>query len=208
MTASDGLFSVLFVCTGNLVRSPIALESARSRWSALDPSIRFSSAGTYAIDGAIPPEMAITAADQIGVNVRNHRAQALTPEMVHSSDLILVAERSHRAEIASMVPASSKYVFTLVQFARIATALQASPYAIANPVEDREAALGFVSAVAQSRELSSIDGPDLDDIDDPFGRRQTDYDRAAARIDGAVNHLLSALRGSRRFVVNSSRIPG
>lgn len=194
MAQKDAVLSILFVCTGNLVRSPIAKLTAMTRWSSLEPQIEFSSAGTYALTGAPPPAEAIIAADQIGVNIRGHRATLLTEDLIHSADLILVAERSHRAEIAALVPASSKYVFTIEQFARIATALQGSEFAITAPLASRETALAFVSAVAQSRDLAPVAIPSDDDIDDPYRLFQADYDRAAVQIESAVNRTLWAFR--------------
>lgn len=89
-------YNVLFVCTGNTCRSPMAEGIARHRvaergWS----HVRVQSAGLSAGhgDGATPA--AVTVAARHGVDISRHRSQPLTPELVAWADLVLAMGPSH-----------------------------------------------------------------------------------------------------------------
>ncbi len=88
---------VLFVCTGNTCRSPMAEAIARQFASerALD-DVTVASAGTSAWDGAPASDGALLVALEHGLDLNTHRAQVLTRELVGGADLILVMSPHHR----------------------------------------------------------------------------------------------------------------
>jgi len=91
---------VLFVCTGNTCRSPMAEAIARAQvqvraWQAVE----VRSAGTSALPGAPASGGAVRAADRGGLDISDHRAAALTSEVVAWADLILTMS-VHHAEAA------------------------------------------------------------------------------------------------------------
>jgi protein-tyrosine-phosphatase len=81
---------VLFVCTGNTCRSPMAEVIGRR----LRPDLEFGSAGTDAIDGDEATLKAIRAAAEAG-DLSGHRSRRLTAELVAEADLVLAMEASH-----------------------------------------------------------------------------------------------------------------
>jgi protein-tyrosine phosphatase len=92
---SPTTYNLLFVCTGNTCRSPMAAaiagQGAADRgWS----HVAVRSAGIAAAAGPASGE-AIRAAEQHGLDLSDHRATALTPELVRWADLILVMGPSH-----------------------------------------------------------------------------------------------------------------
>jgi protein-tyrosine-phosphatase len=94
---------VLFVCTGNTCRSPMAealLRQALSNRGA--DRITVSSAGTGAWEGAPASEGAYLVGLEHGLDLSSHRAQLLTRDMVKSADLILTMGGSHRARVAEL----------------------------------------------------------------------------------------------------------
>ena len=82
---------VLFVCTGNICRSPFAEYYARDFWK--DRSTVTSSAGTWAMIGNKSTEHMIEVGAQHGLNLAPHRARPLGS--ADSPDLILCMEQHH-----------------------------------------------------------------------------------------------------------------
>lgn len=88
---------VLFVCTGNICRSPLA--EALLRRDLLQrgvEDVEVTSAGTGAWDGAPASEGAYLVALEHGLDLSGHQARPLTKKLVGQSDLILTMSRHHR----------------------------------------------------------------------------------------------------------------
>jgi len=88
---------VLFVCTGNICRSPLAealLRRDLSRRGVED--VEVTSAGTGAWDGSPASEGAYLVALEHGLDLSGHQARPLTKKIVRQSDLILTMSRHHR----------------------------------------------------------------------------------------------------------------
>ena len=92
---------LLFVCTGNICRSPMAEAIARKLLDARGlADVAVSSAGTAAWDGAPASEGAYLIALEHGLDLSAHRARQLTTDLVAGSDLVLGMSLHHveRAE--------------------------------------------------------------------------------------------------------------
>ena len=108
--------SVLFVCTANMVRSPMAaalfrarLSKARSNWNQW----RIDSAGTWAVEGeqAARPSRAVMS--KRGLDISSHRAKTVTAEMLASFDLILTMEPGHKEALQVEFPTVANRVYLL-----------------------------------------------------------------------------------------------
>lgn len=89
---------VLFVCTGNTCRSPMAEGIARRVLSA-SGSMEFRSAGTTALPGAPASPLAAAVAWSHGVNLGHHRATTLSVEVARWADLIVCMTAGHAAAV-------------------------------------------------------------------------------------------------------------
>ena len=95
---------VLFLCTGNTCRSPLAEVIAREGARRRGLEIEFDSAGVAAMRGTAASEGSEIVAGQHGLDLRPHRAEQITAELARSVDLILAMDRSHRDIAAGLAP--------------------------------------------------------------------------------------------------------
>src|SRR5690554_1807990 len=110
--------TIVFVCTGNTCRSPMAeaicnamLEErgASDRWVA-------RSAGTAAVPGLPANETAIETLEADGVELQSHRSTPLQRAALSDAQLILTMTRRHKDEVIARYPQLMDRVFTLGEY--------------------------------------------------------------------------------------------
>ena len=144
---------VLFVCTGNICRSPTAerllvAEAVRHR-----VDLQASSAGTRAVAGSSMHPDAAKALAQFGGDISNFTARQLTPRVASETDLILTMTRSHRDAVLGLAPKQLRRTFTLTELARL--------------IEEFGASTAIEDLWSLRPHLRPEDTPD---IPDPIGR--------------------------------------
>ncbi len=107
--------TLLFVCTGNTCRSPMAEALAR-RALADHPDWKVLSAGIGATNGQPPSSYSVDALHQIGVPLSGHTSKMLTGRLIRDADYIFGLTRSHVEGIALLYPEASEKLFVLREF--------------------------------------------------------------------------------------------
>src|SRR5260370_10571056 len=104
---------VLFVCTGNTCRSPVAEALARKISIERGLSdVEVASAGTSAWDGAPASDGALLVAMERGMDLNEHRAVSLTRDLVRSNDLILAMGPHHLERIEALGGEGKAFLIT------------------------------------------------------------------------------------------------
>lgn len=176
---------VLFVCTANICRSPVAerLAVARSRVPA--EFVHFASAGTHARDGyAIDPPSAKALLD-LGGDPTGHTSRLLSNDMLDAADVVLTATIEHRDFILRRRPSGMRKTFSIKEFVRLGHDIE--------PAVGPDDVARVIVQVAGQRGLVHPGGPKRDDIDDPFRKDESESMRAAIEISLAVDGVLDLL---------------
>jgi protein-tyrosine phosphatase len=159
---------VLFVCTGNICRSPMAEYLLRHRLRDHPDAVSVSSAGVAAlVDHTVHPLTAEVLGER-GIGTDGFAARYLTPSMLNEADLVLGMSREHRDAATTKAP---------VRWKRIAVAR-----------EFDEAIAAGTADLAATRFPGDRNRPELD-IADPMGRPREEFDRVATELDPLIDRL-------------------
>lgn len=181
-------FRVLFVCTGNLHRSPMAERLLRVRLASCPSAIQVSSAGTVAKAGTPMHPASAALLLGLGGDPCGALARRLTAALVEDSDLVLGAAAEHREAAVRLSPLwALQRAFTLREFTRLLR-----PEDAAGATEPAERAAALVKGAAARRGAGG-NRPDDDDVTDPHGAPTQVAREVAARIAESVERIATAV---------------
>src|SRR5580704_15615093 len=107
--------TILFICTGNVCRSPMAEGLFRHAVQGRG-DYRVLSAGLGAMDGQPPSPYAVQAVRELGIDISRQRSRMLTAELVRNADYIFGMTHSHVDTVMLLYPQSADKTFLLREF--------------------------------------------------------------------------------------------
>src|SRR5688572_18143104 len=107
--------TILFVCTGNICRSPMAEGLFRHAVKGRG-DFEVLSAGVGAIDGMPPSEYAVRALRELGIDISHQRSRMLSADVVQRADYIFGMTHSHVDAIMLLYPLAAEKTFLLREF--------------------------------------------------------------------------------------------
>ncbi len=185
----------LFVCTGNICRSPMAEGMARAfvsrRYPDREREMTFGSAGVAGLDGERPTREAVVAMKARGVDISGHRAQTVWAGLISASDLVLTME-ARQSEHIELISASVP-VFLLRKLGEAARwALESGDENLKGTPSERLSRLRNIAASIERRgewELPAFSY----EVADPIGRPFDEYVRAADAMERPIFDILRLL---------------
>jgi protein-tyrosine phosphatase len=107
--------SVIFICTGNQYRSPVAAEAFRRRLAQDGRSADWTvaSAGTWTTPGVRVPRRAVEVAQSFGLDISRHVTRLLDKTLLEEFNLILVMTEGHWESICTEFPSVRSRVHLL-----------------------------------------------------------------------------------------------
>jgi protein-tyrosine phosphatase len=175
-----GNFEIVFVCTGNRFRSPLAEALMRSYTEELP--VRTSSLGTMDVGTAPVLPEALALASQIDLDVSGHRACALAGRDLGDVDLVLGFERRHVGAAVAEAGAAAERSFALPELVGLLECLE--PPADGDPVARAR------ESVRQAHELrTQLDSDDWKEVVDPLGSEAQGYVDALEQVRDLCHRL-------------------
>jgi len=137
----DKVASVLFVCKGNICRSPLAEVYFRSRLTS-GCGITVWSAGLDTTDGKPAHPLAKAVAELHGLTLDKHRTTQITREMVDKADVIFVMELTQLTSLVKLCPRIKDKTYVLSQINGSGMADIADPFS--GTIDDFHACLKLI----------------------------------------------------------------
>lgn len=206
---------VLFVCTGNTCRSPMAEMMLRKKAAAKGCNLEVRSAGLSAFNGAGASKAAIRVMEEKGIDHRSHRSRPISAEEVTWADLIFTMTSAHRQLLVQSFPEAADKLYTLKEFTLEASEKEKikSLQRLQAEMETRRVMLEQARKEGNTIREKELQG-ELEhqeksfrslwgelsgvlsqmDVADPFGGDLDEYRRSAAEIEEQVEKLLDQWR--------------
>ena len=194
-----GGVSILFVCQGNVCRSPAA-ERLTTLWAAealgAQPEragIRITSAGLGAQESEPMHPLSAAALAGLGGNSAGFLSRRFVPGLAHDAALVLTRTTRQRRSVLETTPMGLRRTFTLPEAAALLPLIDRSALERMAP-RQRVAKLAELLDAARARRPA----PHWEDIADPIGGRSSAHQDAVQRIASSLRPLVEVLFGPAR----------
>lgn len=180
---------VLFVCTANICRSPMAaaLFTAHARRRGASPEVLSAGtdAGRASMPDRPPPEVYEVMAPR-GIDLHEHQSRALSEGVLLEADLVIGMARRHVQESVLLDPSCFTRAFTLKELVRRAGS-------VGSPPTGDELARWVGVAHGDRTRVALARRDTADDIADPYGGPLTAYRECALELDELTMALATLL---------------
>jgi len=105
--------AIIFICTANICRSPLATALFREKVRQSDERWRVESAGTWAYEGERAVENVFQVLESRGLDISDHRSRLATHDLLASFDLILTMEQGHMEALKAEYPDLAGRIYML-----------------------------------------------------------------------------------------------
>jgi protein-tyrosine phosphatase len=181
-TLDSAAIDVLFLCTGNICRSPMAEAMLAYRLAQLGVDARVTSAGLLDND-MVPPYEALAVLADMGLDTSGHRSRRMTVAMLEAADVVIGMARRHVHEAITLAPSVWPKTFTLKELVRRGGWV--GPREPGQPFDE------WLAKIHAGRTRSDLIGSSSDDdVPDPIGLSRRVYERTAMEIDGLIAGLM------------------
>ncbi len=119
---------VLFICTANICRSPMAGGIFDALAEDMRLSFRSESAGVAALVKEPAAPHAVRAMEELGIDIRGHRARQVDEAVIQSADLVLTMTPRHRETLHRNFPEFREKIRTLPEYSTGSATGIADPY--------------------------------------------------------------------------------
>ncbi|MFC3747514.1 low molecular weight protein arginine phosphatase [Paenibacillus sp. GCM10012306] len=195
------MLHILFVCTGNTCRSPMAEGLLRKYAKARGVELEVRSAGVSAISGSSISRHAAAILRDEGVLDLMQSSQ-LTGQQVAWADLVLTLTGSHKRHLLQYFPDAVTKTYTLKEYVHDEASVTEDIEELDSLYAEAEMSIalgGEPDAAALQRIIEIRQRIPSFDISDPFGGSRDDYELTAAEIRKALHSLLDKLQSVRRL---------
>lgn len=177
---------LLFVCTGNICRSPMAVAFARSQLLGRPHEVSVSSAGLLR-EGVTSPRDALAAMRAHGLSLGDHRSSSLALALDAGPDLVIALARQHASVIVERDPELFlPRTFMLKELVRLVR--EFGPRAANQSVPE------YLAAIGKGRRLSDLVGSSTaEDVEDPMGGGAVAFRKCAAEVATLVTTMVDAV---------------
>jgi len=173
--------NILFLCTGNLCRSPTAQYLLVAHLRTLEVDAVVASAG-FRRDGQPSPALAQEVLAARRLDLSAHRSHHVQADDLAWADLVLGMAREHVREAVVLHPAAWPHTFTLREIVRRGAQVGTR--------REHEMIEEWIAAVHRGRRTADLLGSDdADDIADPMGGTREEFQAVADVIDGQLRAL-------------------
>jgi protein-tyrosine-phosphatase len=177
--------NVLFVCTGNVCRSPMAEGFLRKEALVRGLNLDVRSTGTHAWEGRAATFDGRRVMTEMDTPIDDQRTRAFTRDLVVDwADLVIGLAREHARDTVRDYPEAAAKTHTLKGLVRLLPSLP-----------DHRDDASWIEAAAEARDASNESDLPLDetDVHDPIGERVSGYRRVAEEIRDLIAILADGL---------------